>query len=155
MSEPRPSQDQLESIVGVLAHARLRPGMYMDLSNTSAIRNYFYGFLMPLNLVGIELNEKEILVERGWSVGNHWLIAEMQKQGFTDRQITTEVFSILIIALMRQYNLSTEPVRQAHAKIRETTEKGLQADKLDPDTRTRYEYELEIMSSLEKDLGIL
>ena len=155
MTEPRPSQNQLERLIGVLAHARLRPGMYMNLSSTSAIQNYFHGFLMPLNLVGVEFKDEEILIERGWHVGNHWLIAEMQNQGFTDQQIVTEVFSVLIIALVRQYNLSTESVQQAHAKIRETAENGLQADKLNPETRTRHEYELEIMSSLEKDLGIV
>ncbi len=109
---------------------------------------------MALHLVGIILRRDEIEIERGWHVGSGDLLSAMKKQGFRDQQIITEVFSVKIIALIRQYNLSTEPVLQVHAKIRDTAEKGLKVANLDPETRNRYEYELEIMSSLEKDLGI-
>ncbi|MBA3868377.1 MAG: hypothetical protein H0X30_04430 [Anaerolineae bacterium] len=154
MNESSPSQNQLEGLIGVLAHARLRPGMYMDLSSISAIRNYFYGLLMPLNLLGVVFEEEPILVERGWHVGNRLLIGEMEQQGFTEQQIVTEEFSVLIIALIRQYNLSIEPIRQVHLKVRATAEKTIHTGKLDSETLARCEYELRIMSNLEKDLSI-
>lgn len=126
----------------------------MEFSDISAICNYFYGFLMPLNILGVEFKDEEILIERGWNVKFGGLIYAMQKRGFSHLQITTELFTVLIIALIRQYDLSTEPIRQAHAMVREKSEKGLHAEKLDFETRTRCEYELEIISGLEKELGI-
>ena len=154
MSENKPTQEQLEGIIGVLAHARLRPGMYIGSSDITAVRSFFLGFRMALHLVGIIIRKDEIEIERGWHVGSGDLLSAMKKEGFTDQQIITEVFSVEIIALIRQYNLSAEPVVQAHAKIRDTEEKGLKVANLDPETRNRYELELECMWSLEKDLGI-
>jgi hypothetical protein len=118
-------KEQLDSLVSVLAHMRLRPGMYF--SNTvPAIQNYLHGFQTACTLLGFDIwkDEQEIWAERGWKISALHPINQMRDKGMSDDEIAAEVFAMLILHLRRKYNISDESVLKVHKHIRDLTEKS-------------------------------
>lgn len=77
------------------------------------------------------------------------LVAAMKEKGLSNQEMNDEMFTILILALVRQYELSIKPILKVHAEIRERSEMMLNRI-----NQERYQHQLEMMSNLERELGI-
>ncbi len=144
-----------EGTLEALAHVRLRPQMWFA-SDEPAIMNFRLGLIFGLGKAGIDIQDEEmkIAAERGWEIRAAHPMRGMQEKGMSEAEINVEVFTILILAIQRLYGISAEPILRTHTSMRNRAEKALQSNSAGQETRTRLEYELEIMSKLEKDLGI-
>ena len=102
MSENKTTHEQLENLVSVLAHTRLRPQMYTGSKNIEVVRGFLSGFYFVFSFMGFTTNETEnqIARERGWIISSGGLIAVMTERGLSDKEMTTELFTILILALV-------------------------------------------------------
>jgi hypothetical protein len=146
------TKEKLENMVGALAHIRLRPQMYAGSREIDVVHSFLNGFYFAFSFWGLTINETEnqFMRERGWIISSGGLVAVMKEKGLSNQEMTDEMFTILILALVRQYELSIKPILKVHAEIRERAEKML--SRVD---ETRYQNELDMMSQLEKDLGII
>ncbi len=161
-------KEQLENLVSVLSHIRLRPGMYFS-NFAPAIHNYLHGFQAACTLLGFDIwnGQQEIWAERGWKISALHPISQMQEKGMTDDEIAAEVFGMMLLHLRSKYNISDEAVLKIHRDIREKTEKSrLDLDNPKKDDyyekhprsaeqiRKQLEHTLAALDSLEHDMGI-
>jgi hypothetical protein len=141
-------KEQLEDMLGVLAHVRLRPGMWIGSIDESALRAFTTGFWLAANLLGTYINkEVEVIwTERGWKKeGSMDYIHLLTDSGMSNDEVALEVFTVLILQIQRQYELTGNKVLETHSQMRHNiTEKGYE---LSADLAKQ-------MESLEKDLGI-
>jgi hypothetical protein len=151
------TQADWEGTVEALTHARLRPQMWFAAGDAPAIMNFRVGLIFGLGKAGLDIQAEEtkIAAERGWEIRAAHPLREMQEKGMSEAEINVEVFTILILAIQRLYGISAEPILKTHTSMRERAEKALQSNTVGQETQTRLEFELEMMSNLEKDLGIV
>jgi hypothetical protein len=155
-------KEDLEKLLGVLTHMRLRPGMYFS-SDMPGVYTYLNGFKTACHLLGVDIsiNESVIWSERGWKTGPLHPIKQMQEKGMSEAKITEELLTSLILTLVRSYSLSTQPVLEIHDWVRNhINEKDSDASnaKTSPITQedelSQSVIDLKRMHRLEEDLGI-
>jgi hypothetical protein len=157
----------LEKILGVLTHMRLRPGMYFS-SDMPGVYAYLNGFKTACHLLGVDISKNESVIwsERGWEAGALHPIKQMQEKGMSEAEITEELLTSLILALVRSYSISTQPVLDVHNRLQDYIEEQENQIKSGEDKEfklppaivqsdiERWKKALPVMERLEKDLGI-
>ena len=107
---------------------------------------------------------EDIWNERGWKDKYLRPITLMREKGVSDDEINAEVFAVLILALQRKYDISSEPVLKVHSSIREKIMKA-QTTSENPSKKRIYsteaaekaarelvEHTLHAMDNLEKEM---
>lgn len=139
---------QLENMLGLLAHIRLRPGMWIGSTTVPALLAFTSGFSIASSLLGIniEKDREQIWAERGWETGRPTTpVREMEERGWSEQQIIQEIILMMMLNIQRQYHLTGEKVLEAHNQIRQNIiENGREVS---ADLTQQ-------MESLEKALGI-
>jgi hypothetical protein len=97
-------KEQLEEILGLLAHIRLRPGMWIGSKDEYALRAFTTGFSLASSLLGIDLvkTQEEVWQERGWILeGSMDYIHLMKETGLSNDEITLENFTVMLLYIKR------------------------------------------------------
>jgi hypothetical protein len=150
MSEPiSPThKEQLENMLGVLAHIRLRPTMWIGSKDTKALMAFVTGFAIAANLLGVDIEKgrEAIWAERGWDTHRSTTpVIEMGEKGWSQDAIISETILMLMINIRRRYDLTGRKILEMHDEIQQ------RIHDLGHDIAPE---EAQQMESLEKDLGI-
>lgn len=139
---------QLEDMLGVLAHIRHRPSMWIGSKDAVALRAFVTGLSIAASSLGIDIEKgrEEIWAERGWDTHRSATpIVEMEEKGWSQEAIISETIIMLILNIKRRYDLTGKKILEMHDEIRQRNRETQH------EIRKDLEAELE---SLEKDLGI-
>ena len=141
-------KEQLEDMLGLLAHIRIRPGMWIGSKDEYALRAFTTGFSLAASLLGVHLvkTQEEVWQERGWiREGSMDYIHLLKESGMSNDEIALENFTVMMVYIKRHYQLTGETVLETHNQMRQQyMDKG-------------HEVSMDLarqMESLEKDLGI-
>jgi hypothetical protein len=154
-------KEQLAKIVYTLAHILLRPGMYVS-EESSALSNFLNGFSIACQALGfnIEKGRENTWTERGWQVGVRHPISQMQEKSMSNDDIIAEAVGMMILTILRTYEVSTDQVLKVHKGIRESTER-LDVDLVNSDGEIpdplykQIEHTIKEIMSLNKDIDDL
>ncbi|MBZ0286158.1 MAG: hypothetical protein K8I30_00985 [Anaerolineae bacterium] len=141
-------KEQLEHMLGMLAHIRLRPGMYMGSTDAVALRAFVSGFFVAANSLGTHISRVDYAIwkERGWETDRPVdAIHQMQDKGWTEDEIILETFTMMILGNKRLYNLTGTKVIETHNLIRQNISNS--GREISPELAQQ-------MENLEKELGI-
>jgi hypothetical protein len=139
---------QLEDMLGVLAHIRLHPRIWIGSTDPKALMVFATGFAIAANLLGVDIEKgrEAIWAERGWDTHRSATpVVEMGEKGWSQDAIISEVILMMMTNIMRRYNLTGRKILEMHDEIRQRIH-DLRHD-IDPE-------EAQQMESLERDLGI-
>lgn len=149
-------KEQLEHLIGALAFARLRPGMFLS-DDSPAVLTFIAGFQFACGFLGVELNPEYIQLweARGWGRSSASPISEMQRAGIAPDDIALEAFEILILTLQRKYDISPDALLEKHREMRERSQSKIASSKsIDDRDRERIEHMLHAIEKLEREMGI-
>ncbi len=121
------TKEQIEGLLTSFAHMRMRPQMYFS-NDLPTVQNWLYGFEAACRLFDIRVLDDvwKIWHERGWSNGAMSGVPQMVKKGLSEDEIILEVFTILIIAVQRKYQIGDEALAKFHREMRQHAQKALQ-----------------------------
>lgn len=152
-----PSQEQIENLLAVLAHARLYPGMVIGILSFDAVVSFSAGLNLACHCFGLDMSkvEKEVRSERGWEAySSLGPMFQMKNMGMPIEEITLEELTMIILIIQRSASASTRPILNTHNRIRTYYSELLSQRPDDQELQKRAQFVFEKMNSLEKDLGL-
>jgi hypothetical protein len=141
-------REQLETMLGMLEHIRLRPGMWMGSTTIPAFQAFTSGFSIAAQLLGIniEKDREQIWAERGWEIDRPVTpVREMQERGWSEDAIISETILMMMINIRQRFELTGQKIFEVHDEIRQRHLDG--GREISPELAQQ-------MESLEKELGI-
>jgi hypothetical protein len=141
-------KEQLENMLGILEHIRLRPGMWIGSTTIPALQAFTSGFSVAAQLLGINIEQgrEQIWAERGWEIDRPVTpVREMQERGWSENAIISETILMMMINIRRRFDLTGKRIFEMHDEIRQNL------------AQSGHEISIELaqqMESLERDLGI-